>query len=183
MTNFTVTITSLGMEQITFELDVSESEQGSHLVTGLEPNIVYSVQTSIGNTVDTSLTNYSVTTARGPPSKPSKPVVGEPSIDSVEISFNVSSTGSESIDYYLVNISSAGSASQVRINADHPHVVSVMSDGTTVKSQSVVLLIDSLDGGSSYSFSVSAGGSLGSGPFSEYSDAIEIGTNKCQYFY
>ena len=177
---FTIILTSPETTPITLIIDAGEASQGSQLISNLEPNTEYSVQTSLGNSIDTTLVNYSVTTARGPPTKPNQPTVSEIQLHSVQLAFQIPSIGSDPVDYYLVNISEGDAIRQLIIESDHSHVLSVSNDdsgqgGEATNGQSVVLMVASLDSRSTYSFSVSAGGVAGSGPFSEYSESITTG--------
>ena len=121
--------------------------------------------------MDSLIVNNTITTNRGPPSKPTKPVISDILIHSVQISFSIDSIGSEPIDYYLVNISNEDNEilQQSTIESNHSHVLNVINnDGQ----QTVLLLITSLKSLSSYTFSVSAGGIIGNGLYSDYSDII-----------
>ena len=169
VTSFDIIITSPNSDQVRLSPNISSNQL---LYEGLEPNTQYFIQIEIENEIGTSFDNVTMTTKRGPPSRPLKPAISDIQIHSVHMSFTIASVGSETIDYYLVNISNGNREvlNQLRIESSHDFVLS--STQTDSNGQSVVLLISPLDSNTVYSFSVSAGGTRGNGMFSEHSDNI-----------
>ena len=174
VTSFDIIITSLNMDQVRLSPNITSNQ---FLYEGLEPNTQYFIQIEIQNDIGTNFDNVTMTTKRGPPSRPLKPAISDIQIHSVRMSFIIESVGSEAIDYYLVNISNGNREvlNQLRIESNHDFVLS--STPIDSNGQSVALLISPLDSNTEYSFSVSAGGTRGNGMFSEYSDNIT--TRKC----
>ena len=171
VTTFMIIITSLETTPITIQIDGRQANQGSYIITDLEPNTLYNIQTTLGNAIDEISVNYSTTTVRGPPSKPNQPSISDIQMRSVQITSVIPSVGSESVDYYLVNVSNENNIllQQFVIESDHDHILEVLNSD---RQQTITLLITPLDSQSSYRFSMSAGGVAGDSPFSEYSDTI-----------
>ena len=175
---FTVIVTSPYATPTTFTIDVGMASEGSLLVPNLEPNISYGVQVSLGNTIDTSFTQYTTITSEGPPLKPTTPTINQVLMRSVQLSFNISSIGSEPVDHYTIRISTDRGATVQRVMtllSNHTHVLTSLASGSGNRAWSAVLLVTSLNTDSTYSFSVSAGGVAGDGPFSDYSEPATTG--------
>ena len=158
VTSFSINITS----SLTTQILTPDINAGRIIVYGLEPQTEYVVMFEVSNVIGSQEGSIDspVMTPRGPPGKPTKPSVGSVSTSSVELMFQVPSKGSETIDYYLVNITSGDRMVQHRVEADDDS-----DDGVTV-------LVDNLESGEQYYFKVAAGGVLGHGEFSDLSDSI-----------
>ena len=110
----------------------------------------------------------------GPPGAPDKPVILGSGSSSATIQVNVTSPGSEPITYLLVDVTeNAVYSRQLNLSVDGDNVELDASSGTS--SAVFELVITELSTTYIYSFSIAAGGQLGNGEFSEYSDDVEIG--------
>ena len=103
-----------------------------------------------------------------------KPVVLGSSYHSATIQVSVTSPGSEPITYFLVDVTENTVYSrQLNLSIDSDNMELEETSGTS--SGVFELVIKDLLITHIYSFSVAAGGQLGRGKFSEYSDNVEVG--------
>lgn len=110
----------------------------------------------------------------GPPGAPAKPVILGSNTSSATIQVTVPSLGSEPITYFLLDITENTIYSgQLSLSVDSDNVKPSTTSGTS--SGAFELVITNLSSSYTYSFRVAAGGQLGRGEFSEYSDSVEIG--------
>ena len=110
----------------------------------------------------------------GPPGAPAKPVILGSSSRSTTIQVNVTSLGSEPIKYFLVNVTeNTVYSAQLNLTVDSDNVEPDTTSGGS--SGTFELVITDLSTTYVYSFSVAAGGQLGHGEFSQYSDSVEVG--------
>ena len=110
----------------------------------------------------------------GPPGAPAKPVILGSGSSSATVQVNVTSPGSEPITYFLVDVTeNMVYSGQLNLSIDSDNVEADATSG--VSSGIFELVIKDLSTTHIYSFSVAAGGQLGHGEFSEYSDDVEVG--------
>ena len=110
----------------------------------------------------------------GPPGAPDKPVILGSGSSSATVQVNVTSPGSEPITYFLVDVTENTVYSrQLNMSVNGDNVELDTTSGTP--SGIFELVVTDLSTTYIYSFSVAAGGQLGHGEFSEYSDDVEVG--------
>ena len=164
VTSFNITLTSSNSLPIT--VSSIDLRSGSVTITGLEPSTSYTINVHIANAVGTRLNSVAITTSRGPPGKPTKPLVDNIKVNSVQLSFTLYSLGSEPLTNYIINVSNEqGTISQMKVP-----VTNQPSSG-----ENISVTVQSLNSGSIYSFSVAGESHIGTGVFSDYSDVVRTG--------
>ena len=164
MTSFNITLTSSNSLPIT--VSSIDLRSGSITITGLEPSTNYSINVHIGNVIGTRFNSVAITTSRGPPGKPTKPLVDNVKANSVQLSFTLYSLGSGPLTNYVINVSNEqGTVSQMRVP-----VTNQPSSG-----ENISVTVQSLKSGSIYSFSIAGQSHVGTGQFSDYSNIVRTG--------
>ena len=162
------------------DLDI---ESTSYEIGGLEPLTGYTVSLQVANELGPAMENLpeqSIVTTRGLPGAPDKPVILGSGSSSATVQVNVTSPGSEPITYFLVDVvENMVYSRQLNMSVDGDNVELDTTSGTS--SGVFELVITDLSTMYIYSFSISAGGQLGHGEFSEYSDYVEVGTEELLY--
>ena len=117
-----------------------------------------------------------ITCLAGLPGVPDKPVILGSSYHSATIQVRVTSLGSEPITYFLVDVAeNTVYSGQLNLSIDSDNMELEKTSG--ISSGVFELVIKDLLITYFYSFSVAAGGQLGCGKFSQYSDNVEVGTS------
>lgn len=164
MTSFNITLTSSNSLPIT--VSSIDLRSGSITITGLEPSTNYTINVHIGNVIGTRFNSVAITTSRGPPGKPTKPLVDNVKANSVQLSFTLYSLGSGPLTNYVINVSNEqGTVSQMRVP-----VTNQPSSG-----ENISVTVQSLKSGSIYSFSIAGQSHVGTGQFSDYSNIVRTG--------
>lgn len=160
MTSFSITLTS---SDITLTVPVNVSLERTQ-IKGLEPNTSYRVSIQLGNEFGITTEDIVIATSRGPPAKPSKPVIDHVLVNSVQLTFSINSIGSEPLTRYLVNVSNEQG------QLIFVHTTSVITQPRP--GDNISLTVNGLAGGSVYTFAVAGDTNIGTGSYSDYSDVI-----------
>ena len=161
--SFIITISTNGVEVSQHNPDINN---GRLIIDNLEPNTRYAVDVSINNLIGQTMESVDVTTMRGPPGKPTTPIITDTGMMHVTLRFSFPSIGSETIDNYIVNISNPKSGLVT---------VKVPVTRQPLLGENVTVMVTSLSKGASYSFSISGESVIGRGEFSDYSATVTTG--------